>query len=1328
MNRLKTSNIFRRAERGQIATFAVVVIILVSLAAILLVSGLATQELKFSNRTRTSAEAEKLARAAAECGIAAILAGNFDHLKPIATVDSCKALLVSAATNKKIDIKFETAELGNIGGINYYTGDFITGIGQVGSTIRAVRLEKPITCNLYGKALSSNDFPDINKYFDATNCHTLPGGDKNCEGEDGVVYGDNDNEATAGVKEKARADFYDAIGKANINGDANGNGRADDPGEDEEIVGCLMGPDADAKAIQSICDATDPYYEPIKRRQVERGVSDAGILAYPDGQAGLGNNPWLITTIDPPGPLPALKRVDLNLVITARTPIYADLRGGLDAMSLVFKSTRNVVLKNTVLIAHVSDRTAGNQIDINTFDGVAFDGVSVLPAGQVYLQGATLVALRGVIVGSKGDKQADLRIPNVVYADGRTLIKILKRTNNEDNIYIRAETLVSLSETCLSTARGIDITARNGYVYAPRMLFVGRKRDAEGGLTSNTQITAYKGSGATACASVTDGTIADAHGAATRCGSINMSGALVSERDANASVEKSINFLADQFIDIRNVNELGSSGSKISIAIRPGSSYIGTEPRIFAQNAIIRAYKTIEFDNTAADADIALGGAKLTTSIGNETTDGDLAADIAVVAGRHVCDTIDIATDTCQIGSGSLKTWAKAAHETGAISIQGDRRSGDGVNNGDVLLHNPRFAAGRNLFIKSLVAGGNSAGRDIQLDYPCFEVGNPVSGPGQIDIRGARKTKVLSDNAACVGTVPETLSAGAAGTWNTTNKCSVVYVHGHPSQANTQILVGKGVGSYAASDIVRIFRGLFLMNRVNEDISGEAGFPEFSATGGDELPTGCHNICGVAGTQGEECSPSPTCAGPALRPDEPSVPFFACGNTGIIDANYDLCTGANQKYACFYSTLPLLRAWWRLDESAGTNADDSYASNDGVLCTTTGSPCVQPPLPQWQPGGGKIAGALSFNGTYFVRTTSIDYLDSGMTVAAWVKYNKADCPGECYVVSKDNDTNPSDTPYTISCTNTGDCRFYVKGRVLSTGNGPTPGIYGDSQWHLLVATFEYGGTAPNFTQSFTFRADDGNGVMRPQDDPDDPNDTHFDDALANNSVRTTIGGALANPPGNNPWRGSIDDVRIYERKLKPEEIQKLYNLTLACPYNPAPTQYDPFDDDAGNDLQCVPKLTADPQMVPQPAIERIGVNNFKGGSTDSCADGLDNDADTKADGNDPDCYQIVITNPPNDAVFRAVATDITLDVSVGYPGKLSGGIGSVRWHRYVDNVEVGDAAINDSGCTGPSHNYSCPGTTVPLNANKWNKIVMRGTYTDGTAASDTIMVCQGTCE
>jgi ligand-binding sensor domain-containing protein len=72
-----------------------------------------------------------------------------------------------------------------------------------------------------------------------------------------------------------------------------------------------------------------------------------------------------------------------------------------------------------------------------------------------------------------------------------------------------------------------------------------------------------------------------------------------------------------------------------------------------------------------------------------------------------------------------------------------------------------------------------------------------------------------------------------------------------------------------------------------------------------------------------------------------------------------------------------LIAHWKLDEVEGTTAHDSIGTNDGTIHAE----------PLWQPAGGKISGALQFDGIddYVIAGSPFGPADSSLSVFAWVK-------------------------------------------------------------------------------------------------------------------------------------------------------------------------------------------------------------------------------------------------------------------------------------------------------------------------------------------------------
>ena len=81
-----------------------------------------------------------------------------------------------------------------------------------------------------------------------------------------------------------------------------------------------------------------------------------------------------------------------------------------------------------------------------------------------------------------------------------------------------------------------------------------------------------------------------------------------------------------------------------------------------------------------------------------------------------------------------------------------------------------------------------------------------------------------------------------------------------------------------------------------------------------------------------------------------------------------------------YAQTPSPIAHWKFDETSGTSASDSSGNgNNGMLVNG----------PTWNPTGGKIGGALSFDGTddYVLKTTSFVPAFDGtgnLTLAAWI--------------------------------------------------------------------------------------------------------------------------------------------------------------------------------------------------------------------------------------------------------------------------------------------------------------------------------------------------------
>lgn len=219
---------------------------------------------------------------------------------------------------------------------------------------------------------------------------------------------------------------------------------------------------------------------------------------------------------------------------------------------------------------------------------------------------------------------------------------------------------------------------------------------------------------------------------------------------------------------------------------------------------------------------------------------------------------------------------------------------------------------------------------------------------------------------------------------------------------------------------------------------------------------------------------------------------------------------------CWAGVQDGLVGWWRLDEISG-NAKDSIKGNTAIPTGTS----ILSACPR--------AGCRNFTGptNYLVLTSSIS-LTGPMSVFAWVK------------VPSTNTMQPSYGggvifSYTASSCKAGDFFLSVNsgGRVLFTQcktDGDTTamhfsysgGIGTFDQWNLIGATSDGTNTGIDFYL---------NGVRYNNDSNTNPSGWAVDKVI----------GRIYDSPGYY-FQGSIDDVRVYNRKLTTQEVLDLYRF------------------------------------------------------------------------------------------------------------------------------------------------------------------------------------------
>ena len=192
---------------------------------------------------------------------------------------------------------------------------------------------------------------------------------------------------------------------------------------------------------------------------------------------------------------------------------------------------------------------------------------------------------------------------------------------------------------------------------------------------------------------------------------------------------------------------------------------------------------------------------------------------------------------------------------------------------------------------------------------------------------------------------------------------------------------------------------------------------------------------------------------------------------------------------------PTLVAHWALDEVEGTVAYDSAAVNDAIVIGE----------PVWQPEGGKVDGALDFDGIddYAITDSVLNPADGTFSVNAWIK---GGAPGQV-VLSQAGAAN------WLCADSVGGC---LMTELKDSGRGGAPLLsqtsITDGDWHRIGLVW------------------DGSHRMLYIDDLAVAEDSQDGLEGSSNGLYFGVGSTLA---PNTYWSGLIDDIRIYNRALSP---------------------------------------------------------------------------------------------------------------------------------------------------------------------------------------------------
>jgi sugar lactone lactonase YvrE len=191
---------------------------------------------------------------------------------------------------------------------------------------------------------------------------------------------------------------------------------------------------------------------------------------------------------------------------------------------------------------------------------------------------------------------------------------------------------------------------------------------------------------------------------------------------------------------------------------------------------------------------------------------------------------------------------------------------------------------------------------------------------------------------------------------------------------------------------------------------------------------------------------------------------------------------------------PTLVAYWALDETEGSLAFDSAGSNDG---TVTG-------VPLWQPAGGVVDGALEFDGATFVAAGLVlDPQEGPFSVFAWVK---GGAPRQA-IVSQEAGAN-----WLMADPLDANLMTALRAGGRSPKNLLSQARITDGGWHRIG--FAWDGTSRRLYADDVLVAEDAQIALE-------------------GSVGDQMIGCGADMTAGTFWAGLIDDVRIYNRAVRP---------------------------------------------------------------------------------------------------------------------------------------------------------------------------------------------------
>jgi len=208
-----------------------------------------------------------------------------------------------------------------------------------------------------------------------------------------------------------------------------------------------------------------------------------------------------------------------------------------------------------------------------------------------------------------------------------------------------------------------------------------------------------------------------------------------------------------------------------------------------------------------------------------------------------------------------------------------------------------------------------------------------------------------------------------------------------------------------------------------------------------------------------------------------------------------------------------LVAYWKLDDREGDIAHDSAGNNNGTL---NGNPV-------WQPAGGRIGGALQFDGIddYVSTDFVLDPAKGAFSIFAWIKGGQS---GQV-IISQINHTGSSETWVGTESSDGKLMTELVSPPIVRSAPLPlvSESLITDGQWHHIGLVWD---------GLYRHLYVDGIEVAK---------DIRIMTAPKSSYGSLYIGAGNTLAPGSF-WSGLVDDIRIYDQVLSEEGIAAIIGI------------------------------------------------------------------------------------------------------------------------------------------------------------------------------------------